>query len=270
MTAVLEACASDAARRAGDIDAVVASLPVSLRSGAAGTDLVAVDGQTGWATVALRSIEGGAKGLIIVDPTVEDVTDLSSVARRRNVPVVIDYPFAGNPVVPVVAPYFNDRDDRHALLECTVTVRLGTNLERVLIDQLALVGALAVQVENATVLDWTTRRYVISGRLADGRRFRLSEICTDAQPPMAVVRMLRADGSVEVIVPNPETARPAHATVITPDGAKSLPTLFETAHRLAWRRLARLVHDDVQASDLTRFTHDSSIVAALTGALPSR
>jgi hypothetical protein len=270
MTAALEVCSSDAARRAGDIDAVVASLPVSLRFGATGTDLVAVDGQTGWPAAALQAIEGGAKGLVIIDPTAEDVADLVSLARRRGVPVVIDYPFAGNPAVPVVAPYFNDGDDRYALLECTVTARLGADLVRVLIDQLALVGALAVQVGNAKVLDWTTRRYVISGLLADGRRARLTGICTDVGPPTATVRMLRADGSVELTVPNPETARPAHATVVTPDGAKSLPTLFETAHRLAWRRLARLVHDGGQASDLANFTHDSSTVAVLTGALPSR
>ena len=270
MTIALEVRSSDAARRAGDIDAVVASLPVSLRPASTGTDLVAVDGQTGWAGAASQAIETGARGVVVIDPTTADVADLSTLARRRGVPVVIDYPFAGNPAVPVAAPYFSGHDDRHALLECTVTARLGADLARVLIDQLALVGALAARVEKAKALDWTSRRYVISGLLADGRRTRLTGICTDAGPPTAAVRMLREDGSMELTVPNPETARPAQATIVTPDGAKSLPTLFETAHRLAWRRLARLVHDGGQASDLTRFTNDSSIVTALTGALPSR
>ncbi len=230
---------------------------------------MAVDGQRGWAAAALQAIEGGAKGLVIIDPTAEDVADLTSLAQRRGVPVVIDYPFAGNPAVPAVAPYFKD-DDQHALLECTVTAELGADLVRKLVDQLALVGALALQVETAKVLDWTSRRYVISGLSADGRRARLTGICTDAQPPTATVRKLHADGSVELVVPSPKTARPAYASIVTPDGAKSLPTLFETAHRLAWRRLARLVHDGGQVSDLPRFAHDSSIVAALTGALPSR
>jgi len=266
MTTSLGVYAGESARRSGDIDVVIASLPVTLRPSTAATELVGIAGETGWAGDALAAIEGGAIGLIIIDPVAEDAADLSLAAERRGVPVVIDYPFAGNPAMPMAAAYFSASESPHALLECTVTTRPGGNLRRLIMDQFALVRALDGQIETATALDWTDRRYVVTARTEQGRRVRLTAISTTAQPPAAAVRMLGADGSVEFNVPDPGTARPAVATLITPSGAESLPTLFETAHRLTWRRLARLVHDGGQASDLSRFTKDSSIVGALTGA----
>lgn len=265
MSAALGVAADEAARRSGDIPAVIASLPVSLRPDRTGAELVGIDGAAGWVAAALAAVNGGARGLVVIDPVAEDVAALANAAQQKRVAVVIDRPFAGNPAVQAVREHFATVGGQHALLECTVTAPRGADLTRILMDQLALVGALAHQLASARALDWTPRRYAVAGLTADSRRVRLVGICTDARPPTAVVRQLGEDGSVRLNLPNPDTARPGHATVTTPDGAKLLPTLFETAHRVAWRRLVRLVHAGGQPDDMALFAHDSSIATALTG-----
>lgn len=265
MSTALSVLADEAARRSGDIPAVIASLPESLRPDGTGTELVAIDGASGWVTAALAAIDGGAKGLVVINPVVEDAAAVMNAAQQKRVAVVIDRPFAGNPAVPGVREHFATMGGPHALLECTLTTPLGADLTRVLMDQLALVGALAHPLSTARALDRTARRHAIAGLTADGRRVRLTCVCTNARPPTALVRQLGENGSVSLTLPNPDTARPGHATVTTADGAKLLPTLFETAHRVAWRRLVRLVHAGGQPDDMALFAHDSSIAGALMG-----
>ena len=244
---------------------MIASLPVTLRPDVAGTDLVAISGGPGWVTAALAAIDGGARGLVVVAPIAEDAAELNRVAFGHRVPVVIDWPFAANPAVVAATGYFADLDSQDAPLECTVTVRTSANLSCVLLDQLALARALGRQILRANSLDWNSHGYVVMGRTAQRRRVRLAVVCTNAQPPTARVRLLGTDGSVELLLPSPETATPGRVTVTTPEGANLLPTLFETAHRFSWRRLTRLVHDDERAEDLTRFSDDYCVAMALTG-----
>jgi len=172
--------------------------------------------------------------------------------------------------LPGAADYVKQSDSPHALLESTVTSPVGSDLSTMIMDQFALVRALEGPMDSATALDWSDRRYVVTGRTARGRRVRLTAVSTNAQPPTAAVRMLGTEGSMEFTAPDPGTARPAHATLIGLRGAQSLPTLFETSHRVVWRRVARLVHDGGQASDLSHFLEDSSIVGTLAGASAGR
>ena len=265
MTSSLRLDADPAARRNGDLASVVASLPASLRWDSVSPDLLAVSGVDGWTARASRSVENGIKGILVVDPIVEDAGALDAAASRAGVPVVIDRPLAGNPLLRTVVPIFADPDRRDGLLESRVVIPASGDLESALLDQLALVRAAAAAVESAAVVIWTSAVYVIEGRIRDGRQVQLTGIRTNAQPRSGWVRILGRTGEVELAIPDPGSARPAHATITTADGATLLPTLFETSHRAAWRRLRDLARAGHSAPDLRHFRADVGVVASLSG-----
>lgn len=259
----------DRAEGPGDVAAVLASLPESLRPYGGGpepADLVAVAGTAGWTARAAEALMAGPRGVLVVDPVREDVTELRDHARRYSVTVVVDRPYAGNPAVEVIAPYFAG-GDRHELLEARLVVPLGADLAHALLDQLALVAAAAGAVDHARTLVWADRGYVLHGDLAGGRRTILTAEATSARPPAAALRQLGVSGAVHLEVPAPTSARPARAEVTRPDGRTLLPTLWETAHRATWRRLRDLVAAGRQATDLSELDRDQLVV---TGATTSR
>ncbi len=263
MTSSLRVGASPAARRSGDVDPVIASLPVSLHPVSEAPDLCAVAGESGWTGEALDILGTGIRGILVVDPVSEDASDLAAAASAAGIPVVIDRPLAGNPTVPVIATHFANAGEPHGLLECRVVQSGSGDLDRALLDQLALVRAAAAEVQSATVLARTNHCYAIQGYLANGRRTQLTGICTAAQPRSGHLRLLGLTGSVELTVPDPSTARPAQATITTPDGLVLLPTIFESAHRATWRRLRDLVEARLPAPDLDDFRKDVELLKAM-------
>ena len=98
MTA-LSVLADPAARHAGQVDEVIASLPLSLTHapGRAAADVVAIAGDANWPAQAVSAIEDGARAVLIVRPVDADTTDLARAALDKSVVVVIDTPWAGNP-----------------------------------------------------------------------------------------------------------------------------------------------------------------------------
>lgn len=251
----------------GDVASVIASLPVSLRTIGLDADLVAIDGRPGWVGAAVQAIEGGAKGLVVINPVEQDTAKLAGLAELavgRGVPVVIDWPFAGNPAVPAMAPHFAAAKDLHSLIECRASVTTALHLSVVLLDQFALIGRLVGPIDSAYALDWTAQHYVVSGRVLNGPRIRLTAIRTTAVQPIVTVRMLGPAVSVDLTIPSPATAQPALGVVSTESGAKLLPTLFETAHRFSWRTLIHLVQTRTQGGDLSRFVRDASKTTKLS------
>lgn len=256
----------DGAADPGDIPAVLASLPESLRpfgDGPEPADLVAVAGGPGWTARSVEALADGVRGVLVIDPVSEDVTRLRDDARRYSVPVVVARPYAGNPAIAVVAPYFAGAEWPE-LLEARLVVPVGADLAHALLDQLALVTAAAGALERVRTLVWTGHGYVLHGDRAGGRRAVLTAVATSAVPPSAALRQLGAAGAVRLEVPAPLSARPALATVTRPDGRTLLPTLWETSHRAAWRRLRDLVAAVEQATDLSDLDRDQLVVTGAT------
>ncbi|WP_230672678.1 hypothetical protein [Rathayibacter sp. Leaf248] len=246
-------------RETGAIDAVVASLPVSLAFGRSAVDLVAVDGSTGWTTEVLRAREAGARGVLVVDPREEDV----SAGHALGFPVVLDRPFSGNPGVEDVRSALADVEPR-ALLEARVVVPTGTALRHALLEQLALVRAAHAPLESAALVISTPRGYTVRGRLRTGRAVLLTGAVSDAVPTSATLRAVGADVIVDACIPSPETARPLRATITTSNGQTMLPTRYETAHRFSWRRLIALVRAEESSTDLEDFAADRAVIASLS------
>ena len=259
----LQVAADDDARHQGQLEAVLASLPVALLPVAGGPgDLVAVSGTTGWATRAVAAINQGAGGVMVINPVIDAVDELIEIAAAHAAPVVIDRPFSGNPAIDEAASWPARDADPYELVESAITTSVATDLARLALDQLCLIRRVATAVQSADPLVWDGSGYVLAGRLTDGRRMIMTAAITGAVAPSAWLRILGSTGAVELILPDPATARAAHVTITTPHGATLLPTRFETAHRSAWRRLYRFaVEKDETPTDLADLQVDMKIAA---------
>ena len=261
MTVTLNIFASESVRTTRASDAVLASLPLSYTPAAdSGAGAVAVvDGSGRWSAAAVQALQDGAAGVIVVQPGPEDLGELRAAADHHGV-VVIDSTWASNPVLAAARQALQASIGQHSRLECRIAVRVGTNLDRALLDQLTLLRALVGPVTDLEILHWSEHGYVGEAR-ADGLAVDLSVVCTNATPEAAKVRLLTSVGSIEVEIPNGETARPAHLTVTSPSGAKIAPTLYESGHRATWRRLHRLITSSEPADDLDGLEADIATAA---------
>lgn len=283
MTRQLTVTSSPEADAAGGVAQVVASLPVSLHpfdggataghdgaaTGATAPDggaaaLVAIAGIAGWPEEALGALAAGARGVVVVSPSAADVTALQERAKALGVPVVLDTEWAPNPAVAAAAPHFAAHDDEESLVEARVDAPVGSDLDQVLLAQLALVRAAVGPVVSLSPARWNKHGYDVLAQLASGARASLGAILTDAAPPQATVRIIKPHTAVALVLPGAGTAAPGKVTVSGPDGATLLPTQWETAHRALWRRLHALVEAGQSCEDLLDFAADASLLPALS------
>jgi len=221
-----------AARAAGAIDAVIASLPLSLHASTEGADadLVAVDGGPGWPARLHGHVVAGARGAVVVDPVAED-------APALGVPVVVDRVYASHPAI-ADAARFAEATGVEALVEVRIEVPAERAFERALLDSLALARSITgAGIEAGHVLARTKSALSARVRFSDGRTGQLTLVRTGAREPTAVVRILSAAAALVAEVPPPGTARPATVLLSTGAGETRAPLRFESAHRHSWRRL---------------------------------
>lgn len=243
------------ARDRGDLDAVVASLPVSLAYGARPADLVAVSGSHGWSGRLDAAILDGARGVVVVDP----VGDEAPVAA---IPVVLDQTFASHPGVHA-ARDAAARIPAGALLEIRIATHGVEDLADELLRGIALSRAVTrTSVAEGRLLARGAHGLTVRATLDDGRPALFTVTRTTAIARSARVRLL-GDTAVEVVVPDSSAARPARVTVTGPDASGLLPTVYETAHRASWRRLHRAVIEGRPTTDLADFSDDLRALHAI-------
>ncbi|MCJ1688370.1 hypothetical protein [Rathayibacter sp. VKM Ac-2927] len=221
-----------AARATGAIDAVIASLPLSLHASAelADADLVAVDGCPGWPARLHDHVVAGARGAVVIDPVAEDAPELG-------VPVVVDRVYASHPAI-ADAARLAEAIGVEALVEVRIEVPAERALERALLDGLALARSITgAKIEAGHVLVRTSRALSARVRFSDRRTGLLTLVRTGAREPTALVRLLSSSASLVAEVPPPGTARPASVLLSTGTGETRAPLRFESAHRHSWRRL---------------------------------
>ncbi|TFD20092.1 hypothetical protein [Cryobacterium sp. TMS1-13-1] len=260
MTTQFAVTASSAADKAGDIAQVIASLPVSLHQAFAAADLVGIAGGDGWVDAAKHAIESGARGVLIVDPVAFDVVALIKQADAAGVPVVIDATWTHNPAVAASADAFVEHCDADGFIEARVNVPLGSDIERVLLNQLSLVRTVVSPISRLRFARKNSRGYDALADLVGGASASLSAILSSSGPVSATLRILQSETSVEVELPSPVSAAPGSVIVSGPEGATLLPTQWETAHRAAWRRLHGLVDAGELSRDLAGFARDVAAI----------
>jgi hypothetical protein len=254
----LRVTASATAMSTGAIASVVASLPVSLRStatDAASADLVALDGSVGWPERTAHAVQHAARGLMVVQPC---PVAPDEVPQTSSIPVVIDYRFAGNPAVSSAARVF-DGWEADAMVEVSSLVSDPADTGRLLLDQLATLRRLGLPPVRLNQLTWASSGYYLHGSTHSGVPLLLSAHVTSGAPPHLTVRGLAPNRAIELAVPDPGTARPAVMVRTTSDGATTHPTVWESAHRAAWRRLRAAVVDGLPTDDLTDLRADLQV-----------
>jgi hypothetical protein len=245
------------------LDEVVASLPRSFahvpRGGEA--DIAVVEGSAGWPERVRGAVSGGARGVVVLDPC---SADSSSVATA--VPVVLSESWAGNPTVLAVAERWRSAVAGATLIESTVTEPVaGRDAAELVLRQLRLLRRLGVpdaQLESATR---SHRSYSLAGR-AGTATVSLLGVATDADPEALDAFLIGVEETLKLRLHPSRTARPAQAKRLTTDGGELLPTIWETAHRAAFRRIRDVVLSGGGGDDLDAFADDSARAVAAIGA----
>lgn len=263
MTALRVSAGADGAV-ADSILPVIASLPTSLVAAESteAADLFAVHGGSGWLQRTAECLRHKTRGLLIVHPTpvlANQVPDVSSL------PVVVDYRFAGNPAVAAAAEAFVGWP-ADALIEIAATNHDASELGATLLDQLATLRRLGQPLADLHRLNWTGSGYYLRASTTAGSPVLLSAHVTSGTKASLRVRGLTADTAVELVLPDSASARPAALVITTPSGATMMPTLWESSHRAAWRRLHAAVAGTRLTTDLTELRSDLILV---TDVLPT-
>ena len=180
----------------------LATLPMSFPDGPA-----VVDGGPNWPAEVTRALHAGATGAVVVHPQPADVGELLETTAG----VVVDSIWASNPAVPGAAQAFRAAATDQTRLECRAVHEPGTDFTAALLNDLALVRALLSPVRDVLVHHRSSSALVAEGITESGVTVDFAIVCTSALPSSATVRLLTTDGSVELVIPAADTARPAQS-----------------------------------------------------------
>lgn len=233
--------------------ATLASLPLSFAAATELAELVVVDGGEGWSERIAAA--GPVRAAIVVEPR--------ATGDPGGVPIVIDRSLAGNPVMPAIAARLADIDTA-ALLEVRISAGVDAELRDILTEAIALSRAVTGSaLAELRSLDRGHRGATLRGRDASGRPVLLSVTLSDSVVPSARVRAIAQERSLDAHLPARGAARPARLTVSGPEGAMLLPTLYETAHRAAWRRTLRVLRGEEPGDQADDIRADLELVDSL-------
>jgi hypothetical protein len=266
--------AAPAAQAAGAVAQTLASLPATFGPTAEGQpgppDVLVVAGGPGWTAEALSAVAAGVRGVLVANPVPEDATELAGAADAAGTAVVLDLRWASNPAL--VGESTDVADARDAvrsavgtasLLDSVATAAPATDPQRLLGEHLAALLAVTGPLDGVVVLRSDATGYTVGGRLANGAPFTAQGVLTAARPAGVDIRLYTGDGGVAVQVPDPDAAWPAEVRITGAHGELLLPTLYESAHRFAWRRLKDHLGASTQPDDLAGFARLTDLYATL-------
>jgi hypothetical protein len=254
------------AEESGAVALAVASLPASFGPVAAGeaARVSAIEGAPGWTTEAIKAIDGGASGIVVVNPVPESTAALLDAAEVSGVAVVLDQRWASNPGLAGAEDAVRSVAGRAAMLDSVATAAASSDPERLLTEHLAAVVRVTGQLDALRLLRRGTHGYTASGRLANGAPVSLQGVLSNSRPAGVDFRLYTDDGGVSITVPEPLAAWPAEVRATGPQGEILLPTLYESAHRTTWRRLKEHLDAGTLPSDLAGFARLTESIAHLT------
>lgn len=273
--------ATRAAEEAGTVSLAVASLPASFGPGPSGlvspattsqaADVAVIAGEIGWTAEASQAIEAGARGVMVANPAPEETRRLAAAAEAAGAAVVLDHRWASNPALisangePDAREAVRSALGTAAMLDSMAVSAPGTDLNRLLGQHLAALLTVAGALDGVRILRSDSTGYTLSGDLPGGAPFTAQGVLTAACPAGVDIRLYTKDGGVSVKVPDPGAAWPATVRATGPQGEVLLPTLFESAHRAAWRRLKGHLDNGTRPGDLTDFSLLTDLYETLSG-----
>ncbi|MCB5292123.1 hypothetical protein [Arthrobacter sp. SO3] len=271
MSTLISVYATPEAETAGAVAAVIASLPASFTPATdpatAAPEVTAVAGHEGWTGRAAEAIRAGSRGVVVSDPAAEDPTALAQTAAASGAVVVLDQRWAGNPAIAashdaaraVIAAAVADC----VLLDSVAYGAPGDDPLALLAEHLAALLQTGVEPDGLRVIQRSGHGYTLVGKLANGAPAALQGITTASVPATATISFLTSAGRADITVPDPAAAWPAEIRSVTAEGATTLPTIYESAHRHSWRRIRQLLQAGESSTDLQQFAALTSLIARL-------
>ena len=255
MRTTFDVHADNGAAQTGAVAAVIASLPMSLAPGQADTAaLQGVSGTNGWEHRAAETITKGAAGVAVIAPEPGDTQSLERLAASKSVPVVLGFRWASNPAVAQAAEVYKQAAPDSALVEVTAYIRDSIPIEQARAELLVLAGRLLGPLDDVRTLRTNKNGFAVAATFTgSGAPLSIAAVVSNALNNDVRVRMLTKNGCVDLLIPAPDTARPATLKRTDPQGALVSPTIYESSHRATWKRLAALAASGSTSSDLAEF-----------------
>jgi hypothetical protein len=237
----------------------IATLPTSFRYVDGAADVAGIVGHTDWVGGAIGLIEDGARGVLVVDPSIADIEPLRTAANERGAAVVLDRGWAASPSVARAAAEFPRLATSGGLLESWLHAPTGADAANVLMRQLALIRAAVGGVETLRLIRNGAHGYDGLGSIAGGADLSLSAVFSTALGEAATVRIIRREASVVLELGPIDIASPGRLRVLGDASESSLITPWETPHRESWRRLHRAVLGGAVLHELDGFADDAQL-----------
>lgn len=235
----------------------IASLPLSFAQTTARPDVVLIDGSEDWLEQVCSGARAGARAAVVIEPTT------FQSGRSAPIPVVVDTAYAGNPSISAIRQHVS-AVETGALLEVRAIMPTTVSAEQALRSLLSVIRATTDEVLVVPAVPINTAHgFTVQGTLSDGREALITLTKTNALPERVTVRVVGARTTVEAAIPAASVARPAVITVSEPDGAIQLPTLWETSHRAALRRVREVLVGADVGDDLSVFAADAELAHQL-------
>jgi hypothetical protein len=273
MSPAFTVTATTGAEEAGGVALAIASLPATFGHAAdkAGVaDVAAIAGEAGWTGEALHAIESGHRAILVANPCPEDTARLAAAADAAGTAVVLDHRWASNPALvstgagPDAREAFRSALGTAAMLDSVAAAAPGSDPGRFLGEHLAALLMVTGPLDGLSLVRSGASGYLISARLPNGAPLTAQGVLTAALPAGVDIRLYTSDGGASVRVPDPGAAWPAEVRATGPHGDLRLPTLYESAHRSAWRRLKEHLTAGTRPDDLAGFARLTDHYATLT------
>lgn len=265
------------AEEAGAVALAVASLPATFGPAAPETaglatpaDVAVIDGAAGWSAHAAGAVEAGASAVMVVNPVPEATRQLAAAADAVGAVVVLDLRWASSPALVSSSGEPDARDAMRSglgmasMLDSVATAAQGSDPRRLLGEHLAALLAVSGPLNDVLLLRSDASGYTGSGRLGNGAPFTVQGVLTDARAAGVDIRLYTSDGGVSIRVPEPHAAWPAEVRVTGKHGELLLPTIYESAHRAAWRRLREHLSTGTRPDDLAGFARLTDLYATIS------
>jgi hypothetical protein len=235
--------------------AVLATLPARFRVGDP-ADVTVVDGTSpDW-----PSLVAVARAALVVTPTPVDPARVRETAAA-GVPAAVDSPYANNPAWTAALPALTATP--FTLLDSVVTVAAAADLDRALLDQLAIVRPLLDTSDLDVTANRGTDHYVIAGRCGDAAVTIAGVVAAEVAGELRL-DLVGIEERWAVRFEPPQTARPASITRSDANGSHTTRPVFESGRRAVWRHLATaLAGGDPPPYGLTEYAADLDFAARI-------
>jgi hypothetical protein len=224
--------------------AVLSSIPDRFRPAVHAGDVALVDASVaGWATQLEAVSRQGARGILVAAAGVADGSDAvraaGAVARDAGVVVVVDRGRPADRAWRESAASWRADAATAALLDSTASTT-DEGLDHVLLEQLALVRAVAGRPDRLSTATLSASAYQITGTAGT---VRISLSAAPGPNPALAVDLIGVQRRRRAHFDGLGIAAPARISEFDQDGARTGPLHYESPHRVAWLELHAALTD---------------------------